>query len=579
MAKEKKKKGKRITAGGNIGRTPTQTIVLQPTRRGGLDVSAYMDSIRQAELIDWPRRAKLIDLYADVMLDGHLFSVLRKQKAAILSTPIQFQRDGNLDEAMQEHIDSPWFNRFIEDLINDEWEGVGGSLFQFFLDDKGWIDYNLIPRKHVDAINRTILCNQTDLTGESWDDFSDLLYVGNPRQIGHLAVAAFWVILKRNNVADWAELGEIFGRPIREGTYDAWDDKAREKLIDDIYNMGGAGVIVHPDGTKINLIQAGNISGGSDLYDRLHATCNNEISKIVNGNTLTTEAGDKGTQALGTVQQEGEVDIAFFIKRRILDILNYEVTDVFASMGIDTSGGKFAFVPPKKKDPEKQVTIVCRLKNEAGLPIDDDYLYEEFGIPKPDNYDEMKAAQQTAASATEEQAGSEDGESTDEDDPTKTGTEPKKNRKLTDRVRDFFGRAPESAGRIQTGSRYALYRCGRKATGGERLFVRQRRAGRRASEHLRAAVQPTHGDRRRALRGGQPNIRCGDRRRVLRKRSRRRLHGAVAHQQRRVRRVQDPPHGPRHGRTAHRRKRRGEILPAVPPRRRADSRSSCRGMA
>lgn len=121
MAKEKKKKGKRITAGGNIGRTPTQTIVLQPTRRGGLDVSAYMDSIRQAELIDWPRRAKLIDLYADVMLDGHLFSVLRKQKAAILSTPIQFQRDGNLDEAMQEHIDSPWFNRFIEDLINDEW--------------------------------------------------------------------------------------------------------------------------------------------------------------------------------------------------------------------------------------------------------------------------------------------------------------------------------------------------------------------------------------------------------------------------------------------------------------------------
>lgn len=449
MTKEKKNKGKHITSGGNISRLPSQTIVLQPTRRGGLDVSAYMDSIRQAELIDWPRRAKLVDLYADVMLDGHLFSVLRKQKSAILSTPIQFQRDGNIDEKIQEHIDSPWFNRFIEDLINDEWEGVGGSLFQFFLDDKGWINYNLIPRKHVDAINRTILRNQTDLIGESWDNFSDLLYVGDPRQIGHLAVAAFWVILKRNNVADWAELGEIFGRPIREGTYDAWDDKAREKLIDDIYNMGGAGVIVHPDGTKINLIQAGNISGGSDLYDRLHTICNNEISKIVNGNTLTTEAGDKGTQALGTVQQDGEADIVFFIKRRILDILNYEVTDVFASMGIDTAGGKFTFVPPKKKDPEKQVAIVCRLKNEAGLPIDDDYLYEEFGIPKPDNYDELKAAGRPAAPAVEKPANEEDenGKGADEDDPVESESEPKqKGRKLTDRVRDFFGRAPESAG-------------------------------------------------------------------------------------------------------------------------------------
>ncbi len=441
-----RKKNKRITTGGNIGRTPTQTIVLQPTRRGGLDVAVYMDSIRKAELIDFPRRAKLIDLYEDVMLDSHLFAVRRKQKAAILSTPIQFLRDGEVDERMQEYIDSPWFNHFVEDLVDDEWEGVGGSLFQFYREQDGWINYELIPRKHVDAINRTILRNQTDLTGVSWGEFSDLLYVGNPRQIGSLAVPAFWVILKRNNVADWAELGEIFGRPIREGTYDAWDTNARDKLIEDIYNMGGSGVIIHPDGTKINLLQASNISGGSDLYDRFTATCNAEISKAVNGNTLTTEAGDKGTQALGTVQQEGEVDIVFFIKRRILDILNYKVTDVFTSMGIDTSGGKFTFAPPKKKDPEKQVNIVCRLKNEAGLPISDDYLYEEFGIPKPDNYDELKAANRPAAPAAEEPAEGEDGEGADEDDLAKTETEPKKRRKFTDRVRDFFGRAPESAG-------------------------------------------------------------------------------------------------------------------------------------
>lgn len=448
----KKKKNKRITAGGNIGRMPTQTIVLQPTRRGGLDVGAYMESIRQAELIDWPRRTKLIDLYADVMLDSHLFAVLRKQKAAILSTPIQFMRDGTADDKMQEYIDSPWFNHFIEDLIDDEWEGVGGSLFQFYLDDKGWISYELIPRKHVDPINRTILTNQTDLIGVSWEEFSDLLYVGSPRQIGNLAVAAFWVILKRNNVADWAELAEIFGRPIREGTYDAWDDKAREKLIDDIYNMGGAGVIVHPDGTKINLIQPGSVSSSGDLYEKFSTFCNSEISKAVNGNTLTTEAGDKGTQALGTVQQEGEVDIAFFIKRRILDILNYEVTDVFASMGIDTAGGKFAFVPPKKKDPEKQAMIICRLKNEAGLPIGDDYIYEEFGIPKPDNYEELKAAKQAAAPVVEnpeeDDEGDEEGNGKGKGKtPPTVNTEPKKgDRKLKDRVRDFFGRAPESTG-------------------------------------------------------------------------------------------------------------------------------------
>lgn len=439
---------KRITSGGNIGRTPTQTIVLQPTRRGGLDVSAYMDSIRRAELIDYPRRVKLIDLYADVMIDSHLFSVRRKQKAAILSTPIQFLRNGEADERMQAHIKSPWFGRFVEDLIDDEWEGVGGSLFQFYREKNGWIGYELIPRKHVDPINRTILRNQTDLVGESWDEFSDLLYIGDPRQIGSLAVPAFWVILKRNNVADWAELGEIFGRPIREGTYDAWDDAARAKLVEDIASMGGAGVIIHPDGTKINLIQPANISSSGDLYEGFSTFCNNEISKAVNGNTLTTEAGDKGTQALGTVQQEGEVDIAFFIKQRILNILNYEVTDVFASMGIDTRGGEFAFVPPKKKDQKQQAEIICKLKREAGLPIGDDYLYEEFGIPKPENYEELKAEQRAARQSLSAAAPTPDDpqkgkKGRRDDDPE---ADERKSRSIRDTLRRFFGLAPENSG-------------------------------------------------------------------------------------------------------------------------------------
>ncbi len=440
----KKNRKQRITAGGSIGRLPAQTIVLQPTRRGGLDVGRYMEAIRQAEAIDWPRRVKLIDLYEDVLLDSHLFAVLRKQKAAVLASAIQFTRNGKVDEQMQQHIDSPWFGRFVADLIDGEWKGVGGSLFQFHLDEKGWIDYTLVPRKHVDAVNRTIRRNQNDLTGTAWDEFSDLLYVGDPRQIGDLAVAAFWVILKRNNVADWAELAEIFGRPVREGVYDGWDEEARERLVEDIYNMAGLGVFIHPEGTKINLIEPGNVSASGALYEAFSTFCNNEISKAVNGNTLTTEAGDKGTQALGTVQQEGEVDIAFFIKRRILDILNYEVTDVFASMGIDTAGGRFTFVPPKKKDPEKRVAVICRLKNEAGLPIGDDYLYEEFGIPKPDNYDELKAAQRPAAAAVAaaaEQPAEEEGK-----DQRETADPETNDRKFIDRLRDFFGRAPESAG-------------------------------------------------------------------------------------------------------------------------------------
>lgn len=385
-----KKKKRRITAGGYTGNVTAPTIILQQTRRGGLDVGTYMSAIRSAEVIDYPRRSKLVDLYEDVKFDSHLFAVLRRQKAAVLSTPIQFMRDGKVDEKMQEHIKSPWFLHFLGDLYDHEWVGVGGSLFQFYRDDRGWINYTLVPRKNVDAINRTILHQQDNTIGVSWDEFDDLLYIGQPRMIGNLAVAAFWVILKRNNVGDWADFAEIFGRPIREGTYNAWDEEARQKLLKDISEMGGAGVIVHPDSTQLNLIQAQNVSGGGDLYEKLGTYCNNEISKAVTGNTLTTEAGDKGTQALGTVQKEGEDDINFYVKQSILNILNYEMTEIFASLGVNTNGGEFFFVPPKSKNSQEKVNVLKTLKNDLLLPIEDDYLYEEFGIPKPNDYEILK---------------------------------------------------------------------------------------------------------------------------------------------------------------------------------------------
>jgi phage gp29-like protein len=50
------------------------------------------------------------------------------------------------------------------------------------------------------------------------------------------------------------------------------------------------------------------------------------------GNTLTTEASETGTQALGTVHSK--VEEALFLKdlRFVLNVLNYDMTDIFESL-------------------------------------------------------------------------------------------------------------------------------------------------------------------------------------------------------------------------------------------------------
>ena len=46
----------------------------------------------------------------------------------------------------------------------------------------------------------------------------------------------------------------------------------------------------------------------------------------------------------------------------ILDVLNYELTDVFTNLGMNTAGGEFSFVVPQNKDLSARVIIDQQLK-------------------------------------------------------------------------------------------------------------------------------------------------------------------------------------------------------------------------
>ena len=388
----KKKKYNKIAVTGNVGRQPdrtgTKTIILTQTRRGNIDIGDYMTALKAAENVDFPCWSKLYDIYEDILTDGHLSAVIQKRKSPILNTPIEFKRNGKVDEEIGVQLRSPWFRSFLSDLADTvQW---GTSTFQFFRNGE-WLGYDLIPRKHVNPIKRIILRRQSDITGDSFDEYADLVTIGNSRDLGILAKAALYVIYKRNATADWAQFIELYGHPLKEGIYDGWDEDSRTKMTDDLFNMGGSAVIVHPKGTEIKIHDAGSKSASSDLYKSFVQYCNDELSKLELGNTLTTEAGDTGTQALGTVHQSVEDKIERADQKMILDVLNYELTDVFTNLGMNTAGGEFSFVVPQNKDLSARVIIDQQLKS-MGLPISDDYLYETYGIEKPKNYEELKAA-------------------------------------------------------------------------------------------------------------------------------------------------------------------------------------------
>ena len=158
--------------------------------------------------------------------------------------------------------------------------------------------------------------------------------------------------------------------------------------------------------------------------------------------TLTTDAKATGKQALGKVHQDEEDQLKEDDRDFVLDVLNYEMSDIFSALGINTQGGEFTYVVTRKVDKSIQINVVEKLSN-MGLPISDDYLYETFEIDKPDDYDARKA--DIEAKAEEERQRREERQLALEQ-KLSGNKSPDENRSadssLVNRLRGFFGSAP-----------------------------------------------------------------------------------------------------------------------------------------
>ena len=427
-----KKNTRRITAGGTPGVAGqgTSTIILSAPRIGGVDIADYMQALRDANRIDFPQRRRLYNLYTDLLTtDAHLNAVIGKRRAALVDQPVVFRRSEQIDEHMQQHLRSPWFHDFLLDLFDARLWGF--SLFQFRREGE-WLAYDLIPRKHVDPVRRLIIPREGQITGQPWDEYPDLLFVGKARDLGLLAQVMPYAIYKRLCLGYYAQYAELFGQPIREGTYAIYDEEARRAMLRDLTAMGASPVILHPDGTSVNLHEASQKAGSAELYKTLLEYCDEAESKALLGNTLTTQTTDTGTQALGTVHKSAEESINQMDRQFVLDVLNYDFTDLLLTLGIDVRGGSFEFEQPKQIDLAESINI-DRTLQAMGLPMDDDYLYRKYGVERPRDYEQQKA-RMASTRTTEVVEGA--------------GSVPQNRRAhgFGSRQRDFLASAPESTG-------------------------------------------------------------------------------------------------------------------------------------
>jgi phage gp29-like protein len=411
-----------------------QNITIKPIRRTTQDIGTWRLAMQAAEA-EQPRRVLLYDLYEDLLLDGHLGSIIEKRIMAVTNSPLLFVSNNKSVDEITDLQDKGWFETLLTELMNAKF--WGHTLIEFSYDEAGNITCELVPRKHVEQKAGMILSQQTDSTGFKYREDKSripwLIESGSWKQHGLLLSTAQYVIYKRGNFGDWAQYAEVFGMPWKVGEYNSYDEKARQQLEDALEKAGGAANIIIPEGTKLELKYATSAGDGS-LYEKLKDACDEAMSIRILGQTMTTKDTSGSGYAQGKIHASVEQDMHMGDRRYITRILNDKLIPLLALHGFPVGDGKWVYKEEKNIDVlAKKILIDMQVAQQ--VPVEDDHFYETYGIAKPANYNELKAAKEAARLAAANVQPDQNPDTTGQNNPPDNtqDTEVKKTKKLSDK--------------------------------------------------------------------------------------------------------------------------------------------------
>jgi phage gp29-like protein len=211
-----------------------------------------------------------------------------------------------------------------------------------------------------------------------------------PTREGLGRTLVWWAMFKRFGVRDWLALVEWAGRGLRVGTYASGKDGAtktppedQDALMEALETLSSSIATTIPDTTTIAIHDAPNTR---DVHARLLATCNNEMSKAILGETLTTEVGSTGgNRALGQVHDDVRLMIARADARSLAQTVRRCLLRPMVELNFGTGAPvpTIAWTVDPSDDLDAFTDRIVKLVRDAGLQVGQGYVRDRLGIDDP----------------------------------------------------------------------------------------------------------------------------------------------------------------------------------------------------
>lgn len=410
-------------AGSVVPRLPAN----QAHRRVGGDLSPeQVSSI--IRLADEGYMYRLVDLATDARLkDCHLQSILYTREMSVAGLPFQCTpprkgaRAAGIAEWVQEALlafgtypDAPdeirdW-DSFVSHLAGGDY--YGHAVSEIIYRPRGKRDWPIgcipiMPRRFLYSwedssfrlcdIDAGVAGPTGTLPGvdlRKWKPGRFVIYrpriTGGPGPQEGLMRCLVWAALFRSwAIGDWMKLVELTGRPWRVGKFQKKASaEDRDALEEALEWLSTEGYCLLPETVELD-IQFSQLDA-NDLHALLADFLALEMSKAVLGQTLTSQQGKVGSQALGNVHNEVRKEIREKMARAIAAAIRRDLIAplVRRNFGPDAPIPLFRFLTDDAID-VKAFAEGVKLLVDCGVKMSQRWVRDRAGIPEPERDEEI----------------------------------------------------------------------------------------------------------------------------------------------------------------------------------------------
>ncbi len=351
------------------------------------------------------------DLFDDMEeRDGHIYAELSKRRRALLG--LDWEVVAPRGATATEETAAEWVGDVLRDLSNFEDTlldmadaiGKGFSCLEITWgrDGNEWVPSDIThrpPRWFTVAKENhdRLLLRRKGQETEALRPFSWITHIHKAKS-GYLGraglhrVLAWPYLFKNYSVRDLAEFLEIYGLPLRLGTYPPGSsDKEKATLLRAVVNLGHNAAGIIPEGMMVDFKEAA--ADRSDPFQAMIDWCERTQSKAILGGTLTSQAdGKTSTNALGTVHNEVRHDLLVADALQLASTLTRDLVWPLATLnlpGLDPGRGpRFRFDTREPEDLKLYADAIPKLV-EVGMEIPLDYAHDKLRIPRPQEDEEV----------------------------------------------------------------------------------------------------------------------------------------------------------------------------------------------